>query len=97
MERDHSHFAKYVWLKEMLYSKIRFITMVGSEVKTDTWIYRYKLQLTFHITEELLKAVSPAHHGSSAAVTILKEDCISRSRILLSFTLILGLQLPQTR
>ena len=69
--------------------------MLGSEVKTDTWYV--KLQLTFHITEELLKAVSPAHHGSSAAVTILKEDCISRSRILLSFTLILGLQLQQTR
>ena len=56
----------------MLYSKISFVIMLGSEVKTDTWYV--KLQLTFHITEELLKAVSPAHHGSSAAVTILKED-----------------------
>ena len=35
------------------------------------------LEILFQISEELLKAVSSAHHGSSAAVTVLKEDVIS--------------------
>ena len=32
---------------------------------------------SFQLREELLKAVSSPHHGSSAAVTVLKEDFIS--------------------
>ena len=35
------------------------------------------LEILFQISEELLKAVSSANHGSSAAVTVLKENFIS--------------------